>query len=408
MELKKKVLEKLKSHNIILWGRTEQTRYFYEKYGDELHCKACIAGSDEHPEYYDMEKKCVPIIKWSDYTYTENDYIVIFAFPFAPIVNQLQSYGLCNIENFVVYNLAYVVLEQKKVVILSGNCHMTVIYQLLSQIEEVREKYFLFHFPTNSFDNRWAYMNLSYMINLCDFYICTYHDKNHRAYFEKEELPRKCKIITIPCGTRELYWPQLETENNRPKNEFLIRKRGEKRHGPFDCGDLNINKMIKEGKTLEEVLERVSAEDFYTKQEVEKHINDIFRQIEEEETFCDIKLLPYIRENYQKSMLYKDIHMKPMLLWRMVQGILQILNVKDNEEVLSKVQESQEWKEYCHHCTEVPVYPSVAKHMGLEWYRKETTYEVTFYNGTKRLTFEEYIRSYYYVCSREYQIMNEW
>lgn len=410
MDLKKTILEKLKSHNIILWGRSAQTRQFYEKYGNVLHCTTCIAGSDEHPDYLDVEKKCIPIIKWSDYVYSENDYIVIFSLPFAPVINQLQSYGLYIVENFVEYNLAYVALEPKKVVILSGNCQMTVVYQLLAQIKEVREKYHLFHFPTHCFDNRWSFIYLSFMKNLCDVYICSYHNRNHRAFFEKEELPKQCNIITVPNGVMKLYWPQMEIGNEKPENEYSIRKKGEKKHGPFDYGDININKMIKEGKNLEEILERVSSDDFYTKREVDEYIKGILQQIEDEEAFCDVKLLPYIQENYRKSMLCKDmVHMQSRLVWQIVLGILQKLNVKiDEPEVLGKVQESSEWKEYSIHCTEVPIYPSVAKRMGLEWCNQETTYDVTFYNGIRKLTFEEYVRSYYYVCSRVYQIMKEW
>lgn len=77
-------------------------------------------------------------------------------------------------------------------------------------------------------------------------------------------------------------------------------------------------------------------------------------------------------------------------------------------EMLETSGNSEVEKSFASHCTEIPVYPSVAKHMDLEWCNQETTYDVTFYNGIRKLTFEEYVRSYYYVCSRVYQIMKEW
>lgn len=152
------------------------------------------------------------------------------------------------------------------------------------------------------------------------------------------------------------------------------------------------------------------SEDFYTKEEVDKHIEMALRAVEYQERECDIKIASYIRENYQKKMLYRDMtHMQTDLVWEMVKRIVEYLGMDTTEiEAMRKNFESPVNQMYMNHCTEIPVYPSVAKHLGLQWYTKDMEYIFTAYNGVKKMTFEEYVHAYYSICSKCKQIKEEW
>lgn len=82
----------------------------------------------------------------------------------------------------------------------------------------------------------------------------------------------------------------------------------------------------------------------------------------------------------------------------------------DTNEVdeMERLMNNKTIQRYQSHCAEVPVYPSVAKYMNLNWWNKDILYNVNFYNGSRKITFEQYIRSYYSVCSKTKQILEEW
>ena len=101
--------------------------------------------------------------------------------------------------------------------------------------------------------------------------------------------------------------------------------------------------------------------------------------------------------------------MHTCLVCNLVREILRYLHIDTDElDEMERLDNNETIQEYQVHCTEVPVYPSVAVHMGLKWWNKDIVYDVKFYNGLKKMTFEEYIRSYYSVCSKTKQLLEEW
>ena len=50
----------------------------------------------------------------------------------------------------------------------------------------------------------------------------------------------------------------FKKDNNRPD------------HGPFEYGDENINRMIEEGKDVEEIITVLTGDNFYTAEQAEK------------------------------------------------------------------------------------------------------------------------------------------
>lgn len=402
--------EKIMNSNIILWGNTQLARAFYDEYKEVLSIAGCVTEESKHPMYLNEEKQQVPIIMWKDYKHNEKDYIIITKSPFVYGLNQLIASHLEMFNDFVDYNTCRATLTNKKIVILAGNCHMQVIFQLMLKIKSLRDKYFICYFPIHLHANRWSWIWLSHVKSYCELYICNRHGDEDARYFSKEELPPDCKIVVIPSALIRLYWPQMKVSWKGAHNEYFIVNKENKKHGPFEFGDTNINRMIAEGKDVEEVVETLMSEDFYTEKQAKKHIESIIRMLEYEEEGCDIKLSPYILGNYQKKMLYRDMaHIEKDLIWEMVRCILEYIHV-DITESTELLYDADDFSDsiYKGHCTEVPVYPSIAKHLGLEWCTKDTLYEVTFYNGIKKMTFEEYVRAYYSICSKMSQIQEEW
>ncbi|MBE5884333.1 MAG: hypothetical protein E7291_07980 [Lachnospiraceae bacterium] len=410
-EMRNFIETRLKTRNLVLWGIGENAQQFYLTYKERYQITACVSSQMEHQEYLINEEDGLTITDWSQYVKNERDYIIILDEPYAITENQLLAEGFVLFEDYVERYIAEYIMSGKKLAIMAGNCQIVTASEFLRQIKSFTDEYYLLRFSSHYWKSRWSIKSLSLLKGMLDLYLCMYHEEGDPLFFSKEELPASCRVVTLPYAVGRPYWLQMKSGRKSAENEFYIRNKATSKHGPFEVGDININRMIAEGKGVEEIVSALTSEDFYTEEQVNEHIDMALRVLEYAEQECDIKILPYIRENYRKEMLYRDMtHMQPKLICEYARQILLYLGIDDKEidEMLEKNTDISIYQKYSVHCTEVPVYPSVAKHMGLEWYHKDMTWDVTFYNGMRKLTFEEYIREYYNLCSKMKQILEEW
>lgn len=409
IEIKEMVKKKLETSNVILWGYQDAAISFYQKYKERFHITACVTEQKQHPPFLDVEEE-IPIIAWEKYQGGQDDYVVVTASPFYHIENQILASGLRIFEDYIDGNLVNIILCDKKIAIIAGACQVSVINDFLRQVKCFTDEYQCFRFSSHRWASRWSVKSLCYLKNFCDVYICMKHEEDNMKFFSPEELPENCKIITIPYALLRLYWPQIKAGWKNALNEYFIHYEKPAGHGPFEYGDININRMIREGKTADEIVRELTSDNFYSEEQVQVHIDTVLRILEYEESNCDVKILQYVQKNYLKEMLYRDMaHPSPTIMWEIIRQILDILQIKMSEAEQAQIKENKAIvPAYERHCTEIPVYPSVARRLGLEWWKEDMQYDVTFYNGVKKLTFEEYIRAYYSVCSKYKEITETW
>ena len=410
LEIKAIIRNKLETSDLILWGYTDTAKEFYQENKERYHISGCVTEQRKHPEYLD-EEQTIPIVEWEKYVSGDKDYVIIFASPFVPVENQILASGLQIFEEYVDANLMKAVLSDKKIAIIAGACQVAVISYFLKQLPCFTDEYQSFSFSTHHWKSRWSLKSLSYLKNLCDVYICMKHEEGNIKYFSPDELPETCKIITVPYILSRLYWPQMKPNWEKALNEYYMQDRSVIGHGPFEYGDSNINRMMREGKDVEEIVRTLTSDDFYPEERVQTHIDSALRILEYTEDECDVKVSRYIRENYKDRMLYWDMaHPDHQIIWEIILQLLDVLRIDVSEELRRQIRNNEvNMPSYDRHCTVVPVYPSVAKHMGLHWWEGiDMKYDVRFYDGIRRLTFEEYIRSYYDVCSKFMDIFEAW
>lgn len=410
-EIRGLIKKRLEYGDIVLWGYNEAAKAFYLNNRDKYRMKACVTEQRNHPNYLLEESLEMPIAEWNEYKAGENDYIIMFGTPFIHIENQISASGLKIFEDYVDANLVEYLLSGKKIAIVAGSCQIVAFCDILREVKSFTDEYVVLRFPTHNWKSRYALKSISYLKNICDLYLCMKHEDDDLMFFSKEELPEGCRVVTLPYAVMRLYWPQIKGNWRNMGNEFFLKSTETKQHGPFEIGDMNINRMIKEGKDVEEIVETLTSEDFYTDQQIKDHIDMALRTLEFAEEGCDIRILPYIRENFTQKMLYRDMtHMQPALICEMVRQVLRYLGMDASEidDMQRRGVEIPIYKEFSEHCTEIPIYPSVAKHMGMEWAEKNALWDVRFYNGLRKLTFEEYVRAYYGLCSKMAAVLAEW
>lgn len=409
LEIKAIIKNKLETSDLILWGYTDAVKEFYQENKERYHISGCVTEQRKHPEYLD-EEQTIPIVEWEKYVSGDKDYVIVFASPYVHIENQIQTSGLKIFEEYVDVDLMKAVLSDKKVAFIAGACQVAAIWDFMQQLPCFTDEYQSFRFSTHYWRSRWSLKLHSYVKNMCDVYICMKHEEENIKYFSSEELPETCKIITVPYIPSRLYWPQMKPNWDKALNEYFMKDRTNTQHGPFEYGDSNINRMMREGKDVEEIVQALTSDSFYSEEQVQMHIDSSLRILEYTEEDCDVKVSKYIRENYKDRMLYWDMaHPDHQIVWEIILQILDMLRIDVSDELRRQFHNNEVYvPSYDRHCTVVPVYPSVAKHMGLNWWREDMKYDVNFYGGVRSLTFEEYIRAYYSVCSKFKEIKEEW
>lgn len=120
-----------------------------------------------------------------------------------------------------------------------------------------------------------------------------------------------------------------------------------------------------------------------------QNVNDCIRVVQLCESDCNIKAAWIYELFYKEYKLLRDPnHQNVAFFIMMAEQFCKDINVTidSTEEGLYKIP-------YFH--SDVPIYPSVYRHLGLNWVNESTKYEVFFNSGIKILSFQEYILAYY-------------
>ena len=119
----------------------------------------------------------------------------------------------------------------------------------------------------------------------------------------------------------------------------------------------------------------------------------------------NITIGDYIRENYKRIKLYQNsFHPNKCIIWEYNKRLLKELNIKcaNIDELVDNS------PEHIHQGGDVPIYPSVAYRLGLEFVDEKTKYEVMIGNRVEYMTFREYVEHYVEYTRRAMEIMQMW
>lgn len=400
--------KRLYSSNLVIVGDNDCAVKFARNYSSKVSIKNFVSFDKRPISEISIDGKCYECIFWKDYKYEEKDLFILTDHPQRNGFF-LESMGYIRNEHFMDWSVAKMILSEKKVIIVAGNCQIVTIHDFLSQIPEITDEYFLCRYSTHYWENRYSLESMSEFRHFCSIYINLKHEDDNTLFFSRDELPSDCRIITLASYLSPIYWPQLKVGRQAAYNELYIKNTGYDGHGTFEFGDKNINSMIVEGKSVEEIIEIITSDDYYSEDEVHDHIKRILRMMEYEEIGCDVKLADYIRDNYLHQYLFRDYtHMQVDLIWEYVRRLLRYMGI--SEETMNRIEvekSSKVCESYREHCTEIPIYPSVAKSLGINW-SMGRTYDVVSSRGVEKVTFEDYVRKYYDTCKLCYELKKKW
>ena len=312
------------------------------------------------------------------------------------IEDYLDFFGFVYGEDYEYSAILETENSDRKTVILHGYyCFVRDLYIVLNSIESFRGEYNLIPALYEKYPV-YPYRRIMNQI-ISKAYIYIYNQESKPYYYFKSELPQNCKVISIPCINFGGFHPQILRKGAEYFNPLYIEPKGPTRIYLF--GDKYVNEMILKGMSSESIFKVVSDENFIERHVSEQSMQRELRIMEVLERQCDVKIAEFVKERYKTTRLFPICdHWTLGIAKEFARQILDLLDIQGIMNIRTPP------KRY----NEVPIYPCVAKALGIEWVNEETEYYMQIGKEHKYLTFEEYIYSYSNVMRAMYSIKKIW
>lgn len=396
--IKALVRERLQNRRIILFGVDQTAKEFYQEVKGKLPISHCVSNAaKEWGEKAFLGELDVRPFRKDELE--ENDYLIVCGSVvfFRNIELQLSKEGLSMYDDFVESHIAEVVFSNKKFALFYGQCILRDIYQRLIQVPAFSKEYKSVF--TQTIKHQAVVINrlLYYAKDICDLYIYTPRilDRDSIYALSPEEMPADCKIVSVSNLTASIYWPQINTKLDEYNRWYLHSYNSERSrdfyHTLYRKEDCNINRMVLEGKSTKEIVDTLSAEDYYSEKQVKRGFQYAMKLIQIAEKDVDIKVADFILENFRKQMLYQNfIHPNKCIIYEYIRRLLHTIDISTAE--IDELEREAPMHE--HQSGDVPIYPSVIKALELEFADDTTKYEVMIGSGMVYMTFREYMEHF--------------
>lgn len=393
--LKEITKNQLVSKKIVIFGAGFFSIEFYNTYRARLNIVRVVSNIKSEWGEKNFQNE-LNIEKFSRENIKKDEYIVICGpYAFEQIEPQLLRDGFKMFYDFVDYRIVPTVLYEKKIALFRGSCVLRDIYNEIIKDSEFNEKYEAIFVMDNYTSHKFSKRIVYYSTVICDLYLYSYRilaqDKVH--IISKEELPDDCIMLSVSNISFGGFWPQtdLHEYNDNMLVSYNVVRNGFYYHMTYGDNDNNINRLMEDGKSWEEIYDILSDTNFYSEKEVNKTFRMGMKSIEMAEKGVDIVVGDYIKDNYLDVRLFQDtIHTNKFIIGEFKKRIYEALNIeyKNYNEYIKK------GYEYVHHGGDRPIYPSVYRRLGLKWVDDDFEYEIMTYYGIVKMTFKEYIKHY--------------
>lgn len=373
-------IDDLKNRNIAVWGlglNAVKCSYFLTTNGIEIEC------------YFSNSPKVNKFCGKSVYEFDDKnkeDLFIIVATNVATyriISKQLEGFGVVEFSDYIFYEWI-----GRKLVLLNGNCHMTIIQEYLMSLSLFNDLYSIYPAPLVCDNEEGISKTLCKQIDV--FIHEDIRSNNEFGYKVSDEWIRsnvKNNIIdiTIPhlFGLGKCLFPQhINAKNNLKINNGLDS------NGMFPYGDSIIEGLLEEGRSEEYIIDYCKSNNAIEEKIILDNYTEFMNKIRVREESWDIKIYDFILSNIKDNQLFYDKgHPTNFVLHYISEKIAEILGVmKDDELICNNTLDTHE----------EPVYPVVKKVLGLKWEKKYIRNSKDAKKMKDKMDFEEYIKEYIY------------
>lgn len=277
-------------------------------------------------------------------------------------------FELVNNDKIAFEKIMKKIIDNRKFVMIHGNCQSHVLVNMLISNEEFTRKYVTYVMPRIWEAQEiefWSCMIESDVFQFAEILLSQkIANDNEFGYkysteYVKSLLTENCKIILYSNLWFTGYFPQylkVNSLDNLNFNKYKIL-------GSTKYSDKNVLKMIAQGKNDDEIIAAIEEPDFYRKEELYENIESELNEFAVRENGIDIKMCDYIRENYQKIITFVTFnHPTRDVLMELTRRILKKLGIEQlnincpDDEIQYPM--PQNWRYL--------IYPSVLRELGIE------------------------------------------
>lgn len=383
-----KIRNNMKNKDIWIFGAGNNGKAFYTEHCKELNIVGFISN-------YSEEKLCLdlPVSRPEDIVEKENTFIIICSEAETQMSSQLLDIGLVAGKNFTVPRWL-----QKKLLVGWGSCQVYSIYDMLLKNPSFEKEYDrIFVFDSRLQECNHADKQRIYTYGqVCDvlFYNSEGMLDGNKAIVDRFYKGAVVHSIPFYCFRGQL---MQATEDC---SKYSVRYENIKSHFAYwFIGDEEIEKLLEQGKTKEEILKTVVKIDYWSKEEIEKKWILEKRRVALLDKLSSLKVSGFLNEHYKELIVFKDgIHFCKELCVELSNQLAKLLDVEEMDSDFSKkVIEACSAEEK----NTLPIYPAVLQTLEMDEQYKDIKYTFVHSNGdTEKLSFDEYTERYIdYVCN---------
>jgi len=253
--------------------------------------------------------------------------------------------------------------------IVYGNCHVWPIRKYLMSSGSFNERYEMIHVPPVHQCNQETGLPEE-EIGECGLFIYQRVKDSFGPLLSTDyllsRLPQSCVRISIGNPYFSAYYPQISN------------------HPSFPYGDLNVARMIGEGRSKEEIIATLSDENFYPYDEVASRLRYSLDELRARDEGLDIPIAEFIEHHYRDYPLFYTVnHPTHHLVCYLAMSMLARLGLPPEE--IAHIVWDDDFRDHSH-----PIYPSVIKHLQLSFVHPGQTYNL----GNLPHSFEQYTEAF--------------
>lgn len=385
----------IQQREILLYGEQEDIESFLEKYAGKLNIRYVLT------EYND-EIILQPYIKWNleatmmeQAEISENQLIIICAKKkFGTLRRRLIYMKKKEYKEYISSELVEALLYQKKLLVCMGTQMLEQVYSLLCSSESICKRYSILYYPENQL--MMAYMNrmaeYTHVSRYCDIYVRSACEKEQFLFkaIDNNIGNKECRVITVADFGFGGYYPYVINDRDTMSRYLL---RGHERI-PMDYETLAFSRTDEEIARLcngnipgEAIVEQLLNPNNCQIEEAKRYFESQLERFKGLETTTDIRLGNYI-EKHKGEYLCRNLNEwnEPIISY-VTEEIVMALDMPQldisREQRIAVIEENSG--------SEMIVYPSVQKALGLENIFKDKKYKVVTYHQSRYMSIEEYL-----------------
>jgi hypothetical protein len=387
----------IREKTIVIFGVGQNAESFYNKYCDVFRIKYFTSNDATEKDLCGLNR-----IEPGQLHELDHIYIVVCAGEMGACAIESQLSLCFNFgEDYISSDLFdELYLGKRKLILVVGLCHQMVVAEGLRSLKRISDEYIiLFYWHRQILNNTAMRQKVGRLSDYADYQILLKTGIDEKFDYLKVGP----NIVNMPYYTMSAIYPQINWAINDQGKTYmenpLLKKKAKRPVSDiraFAYMDRNVVGMLKKGLTIEQVIDEISNEDFYSDEDIDSLWNKMVHSNQSRENGTNLAVIDYMKQNYKNKKLFLDgIHYSNNFTWEIVRQIANIIVpgyvINDNEKIdlvdkLSK--EDAVW------LNETPVYPSVWKKLHLEWVDENTTYKMVTLNGVKELNFHDYMCQY--------------